>query len=314
MANYLVTGGAGFIGSHVAERLSDLGHDVRVLDDFSSGKRENLASFADRIDIVEGDMTEYDQCRAACADMDMVLHQAAIPSVPKSVDNPVASHHANINGTFNILRAAHESKCRRVIYAASSSAYGDTEVSPKREDLKTGPLSPYAVQKLCGEMYGRAFYECFGMEFLGLRYFNVFGPRQDPKSQYAAAIPAFVMAILSDTPPTVYGDGEQTRDFSYIENVVHANVLATQAEKTEGQAINIACGEHVSVNQVIAKINELLGRDVQPEYVPTRAGDVRHSLADISLAKKVIGFEPQVMFDDGLKRAIDYYAAIAAGA
>jgi UDP-glucose 4-epimerase len=314
MGNYLVTGGAGFIGSHVAQRLCELGHSVRVFDDFSSGKRDNLAEFADKIEILQGDMTDFDQCKTACTGVDMVLHQAAIPSVPKSVENPVASHHANINGTFNILRAAGDAGCKRVIYAASSSAYGDTDVSPKHEEIKPGPLSPYAVQKLTGELYGRAFYECFNLEFIALRYFNVFGPRQDPKSQYAAAIPAFVTAILAGKPPTVYGDGEQTRDFSYIENVVHANVLATQADQTPGVAVNIACGEKVSVNQVIAKINELLGTDIQPNYAPSRAGDVKHSLADISLAKRLIGFEPRVMFDEGLKRAIDYYKAAAVNA
>jgi UDP-glucose 4-epimerase len=307
MANYLVTGGAGFIGSHLAERFVDDGHAVRVLDDFSTGKRENLRGFSERIDLVEGDMRRFETCLRACDDIEIIFHQAAIPSVPKSVDSPVASHDANINGTFNLLMAARQKKCRRFIYAASSSAYGDVAVSPKHEGIKPEPLSPYAVQKLTGELYLRAFFECFELESLAIRYFNVFGPRQDPASQYAAAIPAFVTAILADRPPTVYGDGEQTRDFTYIDNVVHGNVLAAEAAKTTGQTINVACGEQVSVNAIIRRINELLGKDIKPNYVPPRAGDVKHSLADIRLARKLIGYEPQVSFEEGLRLAIDYY-------
>ena len=216
MANYLVTGGAGFIGSHLVARLVEMGHFVRVLDNFSTGKRSNLAELADRIDLVEGDLRIPADCRKACDDIEIVFHQAAIPSVPKSVEFPQDSHDANINGTFNLLTAAKDQRCRRVIYAASSSAYGDTHVSPKHEDLRPDPLSPYAAQKLAGEVYCKAFTECYGLQTLSLRYFNVFGPRQDPASQYAAAIPAFVAAILADTPPTVFGDGEQTRDFTYI--------------------------------------------------------------------------------------------------
>ena len=294
MANYLVTGGAGFIGSHLAERFVQDGHAVRVLDDFSTGRRENIAGFAERIDLIEGDMRDFDTCVASCEDIEIIFHQAAIPSVPKSVDDPVPSHDANINGTFNLLMAATQRKCRRFIYAASSSAYGDVEVSPKHEEIKPEPLSPYAVQKLAGELYLRAFFECFGLETLAIRYFNVFGPRQDPESQYAAAIPAFVTAILADRPPTVYGDGEQTRDFTYIDNVVHGNVLAAEAARTAGQTINVACGEQVSVNAIIRQINDLLGKEIKPEYVPPRAGDVKHSLADIRLARELIGYEPQV--------------------
>lgn len=311
MANYLVTGGAGFIGSHLADHLVKQGHAVRVIDDFSSGKRDNLAEIANRIDLIEGDICDLETCRRACDDIEVVFHEAAIPSVPKSVDEPVPSHEANINGTFNILMAASQKKCRRVIYAASSSAYGDTEVSPTHENIKPAPLSPYAVQKLTGEYYGRAFFECFGLETLSIRYFNVFGPRQDPKSQYAAAIPAFVTAILSDQRPTVYGDGEQTRDFTYIDNVVHGNVLGAQAAKTTGQTVNVACGQRVSVNDIIRTINELLGKNIKPEYAPTRTGDVKHSLADISLARELLGYQPVVDFAQGLRQAIDYYASIA---
>ncbi len=314
MGNYLVTGGGGFIGAHLATRLVELGHDVRVLDDFSSGKRENLAAIASHIDLLVGDMCNYDTCRQACDGIEIVFHQAAIPSVPKSVDHPIASHNANINGTFNILMAAREKRVRRVIYAGSSSAYGNTAISPKHEGIRPEPLSPYAVQKLTGELYGRAFYECFALETLAIRYFNVFGPRQDPTNQYAAAIPAFVTAILSDQSPIVYGDGEQTRDFTYIDNVVHGNILAAKAPKTTGQAINVACGQQVSVNQIIARINELLGKNVKPKYLAARKGDVKHSLADIRAARELIGYEPQVSFDEGLRRAIDYYTLIGSPA
>ena len=311
MANYLVTGGAGFIGSHLAARLVEMGHSVRVLDNFSTGKRSNLDELAGRIDLVEGDLRIPADCRNACDDIDIVFHQAAIPSVPKSVEFPQDSHDANINGTFNLLTAAKDQRCRRVIYAASSSAYGETQVSPKHEDLRPDPLSPYAAQKLAGEVYCRAFTECYGLQTLSIRYFNVFGPRQDPASQYAAAIPAFVTAILADTPPTVFGDGEQTRDFTYIENVVHGNVLAAGAPRTDGQVVNVACGESISVNRVIARVNELLGRNVRPVHVDPRPGDVRHSTADIRRAAALLGFEPLVGFEEGLSRTIEYYRSIA---
>lgn len=307
MANILVTGGAGFIGSHLATAFVERGHQVRVLDDFSSGRRENLAHLGDRFKLIEGDIRDPPQCLEACRDIDFVFHQAAVPSVPKSVDDPQTSHDANINGTFNVLRAAVEQKVRRVVYAGSSSAYGDTPHSPKHEGIRPEPLSPYAVQKCAGEEYGRAFFECWGLETISLRYFNVFGARQDPKSQYAAAIPAFVTAILHGEPPTVYGDGEQTRDFTHVDNVVHANLLAMEVNKTRGEAVNVACGHKISVNQVIAAVNRLLGTDVKPRYVAPRPGDVRHSCADVTLAKKLLGFEPLVDFEEGLRRAIDYY-------
>ncbi|MGB2984523.1 MAG: SDR family oxidoreductase [Phycisphaerae bacterium] len=311
MANILVTGGAGFIGSHLTTRFVGLGHHVRVLDNFSTGCRENLAHLSDRFELLEGDMRDPRQCLEACRDIDFVFHEAAIPSVPKSVEDPQPSHDANINGTFNMLRAAVEAKVRRVIYAASSSAYGDTAESPKHERIPPEPLSPYAVQKCAGEQYARAFFECYGLETISLRYFNVFGTRQDPSSQYAAAIPAFVTAILRGEPPTIYGDGEQTRDFTYIDNVVHANILAMQADKTYGEVVNAACGESISVNQVIAVINRLLETDVRPHHVATRPGDVRHSCADITLAKKLLGYEPLVDFEEGLRHAIEYYRGIA---
>jgi UDP-glucose 4-epimerase len=310
MANYLVTGGGGFIGSHLVHGFVDQGHSVRVVDDFSSGRRENLAEVADKVDILEGDIRDPAVCTKACDGMDVIFHQAAIPSVPISVDHPVPSHESNIDGTFNMLLAAKDRKCRRFIYAASSSAYGESPVTPKHEQLLPTPLSPYAVQKLTGELYLRAFYECYGLESFGIRYFNVFGPRQNPKSQYAAAIPAFVTAILGDEQPIVYGDGEQTRDWTYVENIVHANTLAAEAKVTRGEVANAACGEEVSVNAIIARINELLGKDIKPTYLPPRPGDIKHSLADNSLAKKIIGYEPQVLFEEGLRRAIDYYAGL----
>ncbi len=313
MANILVTGGAGFIGSHLTTRLVEAGHHVRVLDDFSTGKRENLAHLGRRFELVEGDIRDPAQCHTACVDIEFVLHQAAIPSVPKSVDDPQASHDANVNGTFNVLQAAVANKVRRLVYAASSSAYGDVPTSPKHERLRPEPLSPYAVQKLTGELYSRAFSECFGLETVSLRYFNVFGARQDPKSQYAAAIPAFVTAILHGRAPTVFSDGEQTRDFTYIDNVVHANILAMEAGRTHGEAVNVAYGDAISVNQVIAAINRLLGTEVQPRFEPPRPGDVRHSRADVALAKELLGYEPQVSFEDGLRRTIDYYRGLSSG-
>lgn len=312
MANILVTGGAGFIGSHLAHRFVEMGHRVRVVDNLSTGHVANLAKIRDRIELIEDDLRDPDVCRQACDGVDYVFHEAALGSVPKSVDDPQASHEHNINATFNLLLAAKDCKVRRFIYAGSSSAYGDTEESPKHEGIVPTPLSPYAVQKLTGEHYCRSFTECFGMETITLRYFNVFGSRQDPASQYAAAIPAFVAAILEGEPPVIFGDGEQTRDFTHIDNITHGNVLAMKAERTHGEAINVACGGKITVNAVIAAINKALGTDVSPRYVPPRKGDILHSCADIGLAKRILGFEPIVDFDEGLRRTIDYYTALAA--
>ncbi len=311
MASVLVTGGGGFIGSHITTRMVELGHNVRVMDNFSSGHRHNLAHLKGKIEVFESDICKPADCEKACADMEFVFHQAAIPSVPLSVDEPMPSHEANINGIFNMLRAAVKHKVRRFIYAASSSAYGETEDSPKHEGIVPSPLSPYAVQKLTGEHYCRAFFECYGLETLAVRYFNVFGERQDPKSQYAAAIPAFVSSIIRGEWPTVYGDGEQTRDWTYIDNVVHGNVLAMKAERTSGETVNVACGGAVTVNAVIAAINNALGKDVPIKYVGERPGDVRHSCADISLARTLLGYEPVIDFEEGLRRAINYYKTLA---
>jgi nucleoside-diphosphate-sugar epimerase len=307
LAKFLVTGGAGFIGSHLVEHLCRVGESVRVLDNFLTGKRENLSPFLDRIELIDDDMRNPLVCHRACDGVEIVLHQGALPSVPKSVADPVSSHACNIDGTFNMLVAAREAGVRRFVYAASSSAYGDTPTLPKVETMQAQPKSPYAAQKLTGELYCRVFADVYGLETISLRYFNVFGPRQDPKSQYAAAIPAFVTHILRGEPPTVYGDGEQTRDFTYIDNVVRANMLAAAAPRVSGEVVNLAGGRRISVNHVIARINELLGRGVSPRFTDPRPGDVKHSFADISLARKVIGYEPTVDFDEGLRRSIDWY-------
>lgn len=305
--DYLVTGGAGFIGSHLVASLVEQGAGVRVLDNFSTGKRENLAPILGKIDLVEGDITDPRICAHACAGVRFVLHQAALPSVPKSIADPVSSHRTNVDGTFNMLVAARDAGVRRFVFAASSSAYGESPTLPKTESMPTQPLSPYAVQKLAGENYCRVFAEVYGLETLSMRYFNVFGPRQDPASQYAAAIPAFVTAIIGDRPPTVYGDGEQTRDFTYIENVIKANLAAVEATKTHGEVLNIACGEPVTVNAIIREINTILGKDVRPEYVAQRPGDIKHSWADISLAAEKIGFAPAIPLAEGLRRTIVWY-------
>ncbi|MCZ6815314.1 MAG: SDR family oxidoreductase [Planctomycetota bacterium] len=304
---YLVTGGAGFIGSHLVEKLVGDNARVRVLDNFTTGKRENIAPFLDRIELIEGDIADPDICRRSCDGVEVVFHQAAMPSVPKSVEDPVTSHRTNIDGTFNLLVAARDAGVRRFVYAASSSAYGETETLPKIESILPDPLSPYGVQKLTGEQYCTVFAKCYGLSTLSLRYFNVFGPRQDPKSQYAAAIPAFITAILRDEAPLVYGDGEQTRDFTHIDNVVHANMLAARADETQGEVMNAACGERITINEVIAEINRVLGKQVKSKHVDERAGDIKHSWADIGLAERLIGFKPLVSFAEGLRSVIDWY-------
>ena len=307
MKNFLVTGGAGFIGSNICKRLISDKCSVRVIDNLLTGKKSNLAQIIDKIEFIEADMGDPKVASEAMKDIDVVLHQGALPSVPKSVDDPVTTHRHCVTATFNLLVAARDAGIKRFVYAASSSAYGDAPTSPKVETMPTDPLSPYAVAKLVGEYYCSVFYKVYGLQTISLRYFNVFGPQQDPASQYAAAIPAFVTAILKDQPPTVYGDGEQSRDFTYIDNVVAANLLAAKAPKTEGQVINIACGQAVTVNEIIGMINDSMGKNIKPNYEPTRPGDVKHSLADITKAKQIIGFEPVMPFNEGLKLAIDWY-------
>ena len=304
---FLVTGGAGFIGSNICRRLVCEGCFVRVVDNLLTGKRSNLAEIQDKIEFVEADMGVPDVARSVVKGIDVILHEGALPSVPLSVDNPANTHRHCVDATFTMLLAARDARVRRFVYAASSAAYGDTPTLPKVETMAPNPLSPYAVGKLVGEYYCSVFSKVFGLETIALRYFNVFGPHQDPASQYAAAIPAFVTAILRDQPPTIYGDGEQTRDFTYVDNVVQANLLAARAKETHGEVVNIACGEAVTVNAIIGMINRLLGKNVKPIYAPSRPGDVKHSLADITAAKKLIGFQPVMLFREGLEKSIDWY-------
>jgi UDP-glucose 4-epimerase len=307
MEKFLVTGGAGFIGSNICRRLVTEGCFVRVVDNLLTGKKSNLADVIDKVEFVEADMGDEKVARQVCRGVDVILHEGALPSVPRSVDDPALTHRHCVDATFTMLMAAREARVKRFVYAASSSAYGDTPTLPKVETMRADPLSPYAVGKLVGEYYCSVFAKVFGLETISLRYFNVFGPYQDPTSQYAAAIPAFVTSILKDKPPTIYGDGEQSRDFTYIDNVVEANLCAARAKKTNGEAVNVACGEKVTVNQIIAMINEILGKNVKPDYVPARKGDVKHSLADITAATNLIGFKPVVLFREGLEKAIVWY-------
>jgi nucleoside-diphosphate-sugar epimerase len=307
MEKFLVTGGAGFIGSNIAKTLVSEGCFVRVIDNLLTGKKANLASIIDKVEFLEADMGDEEVARTAMKEVDIVLHQGALPSVPRSVDEPAATHKHCVDATFTLLLAARDAGVKRFVYAASSSAYGDIPTLPKVETMQPQPLSPYAAAKLVGEYYCTVFYKVFGLETISLRYFNVFGPHQDPTSQYAAAIPAFVTAILKDQPPTVFGDGEQSRDFTYVDNVVEANLLAARVEHTAGEVLNIACGRAITVNEIIDVINDLLGKNIKPIYDAPRPGDVRHSLADITLAKNLIGYKPNVGFKQGLQLAIDWY-------
>ena len=307
MERFLVTGGAGFIGSNICRKLVSQGCFVRVLDNLLTGKRTNLADIIDKIEFIEADMGDEATARSAVEGIDVILHQGALPSVPRSVADPAATHKHCLDATFTLLLAARDGGIKRFVYAGSSSVYGDSPTLPKVETMPPAPLSPYAAAKLGGEYYCSVFYKVFGLETISLRYFNVFGPYQDPRSQYAAAIPAFVTAILKDRPPTVFGDGQQSRDFSYVDNVVNANLLAARVEHTAGEVLNISCGQVVTVNETIDTINKLTGKNIKPIYTDPRAGDVKHSLADISLAKKIIGYKPTVPFNEGLRQAIEWY-------
>lgn len=313
--DFLVTGGAGFIGSNLTEALLAAGRTVRVLDNFLTGKRENLAGLAQRFgnafELVEGDLRDCEAVKRAVAGVRFVLHQGALPSVPRSVADPVLSNEINVGGTVNLLVAARDAGVQRVVFAASSSAYGDTPELPKRESMTPGPKSPYAAQKLAGEHYMRIFFEVYGLETISLRYFNVFGPRQDPTSMYAAVIPRFITAVLSGTSPTVYGDGGQTRDFTFIDNVVQANRAACEAPKEAcGKVFNIACGERVSLLEILEHVYRLAGRRVEPVFEPPRRGDVRDSLADISAAKSLLGYDPKVPFAEGLSHTFDFFRKV----
>ena len=303
----LVTGGGGFIGSHLAERLLNEGHEVRVLDNFATGRRENLLPFVDGIELVEGDMQSYERVHNAVRDCEVVLHLGALPSVPRSVQDPLTSNATNVTGTLNVLLAARDAGVRRVVYASSSSVYGANPELPKREDLAPMPISPYAVAKLAGEGYCRSFYEVWGLETVALRYFNVFGPRQDPLSQYAAVIPNFITALADGRQPVVYGDGEQSRDFTYVGNVVEGNVLAMSAEGVAGKLFNVAAGDRTSLNQLLEHLKELIGAGVEARYEDPRPGEVKHSQADVSAAERDLGYRPQVSVEEGLRLTFDWF-------
>ena len=309
MAHWLVTGGAGFIGSHLAKALLDRGEKVRVADNLSTGKRANLDLLGERAEVLIGDLADVAFARAATQGIDVVLHQAAIPSVPKSVADPLTSNRANIDATLAVLVGARDAGVRRLVYAASSSAYGDTLELQKREDMTPNPLSPYALQKLVGEQYLKLFTRLYGLDTVSIRYFNVFGPRQDPSSPYSGVIALFVTRLLAGLPPLIIGDGEQTRDFTYIDNVVDGVLKAAAAPGATGRVINVATGRRISVNQLAQTIQRLLGSSLAPQYADARAGDVRDSLADITLARQVLGYEPLVSFEDGLRHTIDWYRA-----
>jgi len=307
MKSFLVTGGAGFIGCHIAKELVRRGHKVRVIDNFLTGKRENLASFLDKIELIEADIRNYESCRQALQGVMYVLHQAALPSVPRSIEDPLLTTEINVRGTLNLLLASKEAKIKRFVFASSSSVYGDDPHLPKKEGREGNPLSPYAVSKLAGEKYCQVFSCIYGLSTVCLRYFNVFGPRQDPFSQYAAVIPNFIMNILNGQNPIIFGDGEQSRDFTYVSNVVEANILASKAEDVSGEVFNIACGEMITVNSLASQINEIIGTAVKPNYDSPRPGDIRHSLADISKAREMLKYKPRVKFREGLEKTILYY-------
>jgi nucleoside-diphosphate-sugar epimerase len=306
MALYLVTGGAGFIGSHLTEELVRRGERVRVVDNLVTGKRQNLSHIPD-VEFVEGDLADPDVARRAVAGADFVLHQAAIPSVPRSVADPITSNRANIDATLNVLVAARDAGVKRLVYAGSSSAYGDTPTLPKVEMMTPEPLSPYALQKLVGELYLQMFTRLYGLETVTIRYFNVFGPRQDPSSPYSGVISVFITALCEGRQPTIYGDGEQTRDFTYVANVVDGVLRACKAPNCSGEVINVATAGRISLNDLFRQVRELVGANIEPLYGPPRAGDVRDSQADIKKAQRLLGYEPTVSFADGLKRTVHWY-------
>ena len=310
MSSFLVTGGAGFIGSHIATKLVERGDQVRVLDNLSTGHRDNLAHIADDIDFMEGDLRDFSAVQQAMRGIEIVFHQAALASVPRSVAAPLDSHAACTTGTLHVLEAARSANVRRVVYAGSSSVYGDQAVSPKSESLLPAPLSPYAAAKLSGENYCQAFSHTYGLETVTIRYFNVFGPRQDPNGEYAAVIPLFVTAMIAGEQPTIFGDGRQSRDFTYVENVVAGNLAAATAAGASGRVFNVACGEQTNLLELVAAINRVLDTEIQPLFADPRPGDVYESCADITAAREVLGYMPAVAFDDGLRRSIEYYRSL----
>jgi len=307
LAVYLVTGGAGFIGSNLVEELIKRGEKVRVIDNFSTGRQENIEEFVPKIELVEGDIRNLDMVREAVKGIDFVLHEAALTSVARSIEHPLATTETNIEGTLNVLVAARDAKVKRAIYASSSSVYGDNPTLPKKEEMIPGPLSPYAVSKLSGEYYCRVFYRIYGLETVVLRYFNVFGPRQDLTSPYAAVIPKFIEAMLNGEPLTIYGDGEQSRDFTFVENVVEANLRACRTENIAGEFFNIGCGKRTTVNELARIIGKLIDQNVKPIYADPRPGDAKHSLADITKAQRLLNYQPKVDIEEGLRRIIQWY-------
>jgi len=307
----LITGGAGFIGSHLAERLVALGAKVRLLDDFTTGRRQNLSALAHQVELLQGSLTDMATVRKAVAGVDIVFHQGALPSVARSVEDPLTTHQVNATGTLLLLLAAREAKVKRVVFASSSSVYGDTPTLPKREEMPPNPQSPYALSKLIGEQFCRLFWRLYGLETVSLRYFNIFGPRQDPTSQYAAVVPRFITKLLRGERPTIYGDGEQTRDFTFVDNCVQANLLAATAEGVAGEVFNVGAGRQTSVNELFRLIRSLIGiNNIEPLYAPPRPGDVRHSLADITKARERLGYEPSVSLEEGLKRTIAWFRSV----
>jgi len=309
MALYLITGIGGFIGSSLARTLLARGQQVRGVDNFSTGNKENITEIANQIDFRQADIVDLDAMHKACAGVDFVLHQAAIPSVPKSVVDPLGSNRANIDGTVNVLVAARDAKVKRVVYAASSSAYGDTPTLPKHEAMTPDPISPYAVAKLASEHYMISFYRCYGLETVALRYFNIFGPRQDPSSPYSGVLAKFITQMLRGQQPTIFGDGEQSRDFTYVDNAVEANLLACNAPSAEaaGQVFNVATGRRVTLNEMFKALRALTSYRGEPKYGPERGGDIKHSLADISKAEAALSYKPKVHFEEGLRRTVEWY-------
>jgi nucleoside-diphosphate-sugar epimerase len=309
MALYLITGIGGFIGSSLARALLSRGEQVRGVDNFATGRRENLADILNRIDLREADILDLDAMKRACDGVDFVLHQAAIPSVPKSVLDPLASNRANVDGTVSVLVAARDAKVKRVVYAASSSAYGDTPTLPKHEGMTPNPISPYAVAKLASEHYMVSFYRCYGLETVALRYFNIFGPRQDPSSPYSGVLAKFITLMLKGEQPTIFGDGEQSRDFTYIDNAVDANLLACQAPASEaaGKVFNVATGRRITLNETVKMLQGLTSYSGKANYAPERGGDIKHSLADVSKAEAHLRYRPKVNFEEGLRRTVDWY-------
>jgi len=310
MATYLVSGGAGFIGSHIVDGLLARGDDVRVLDNFSTGNRDNLSHVAGKVDVIEGDICDADTVHSTVSGVDYVIHQAALASVPRSIEDPISTDRVNVQGTLNLLNAARNASVKRFVYASSSSAYGDSEKLPKVESMMPNPLSPYAVAKLAGEMYCGSFSEVYGIPTVSLRYFNVFGPRQDPNSQYAAVIPIFVKSLIEKQSPTIFGDGEQSRDFTFIDNVVRANLLACDGQTTGGKVYNVACGDRFTLNDLYRRLQTLMGVDVAAKYAAARVGDVKHSQASIDALRKELGFDISVDFEEGLKRTVEWYQKV----